>query len=197
MSFLNDDEETVLARLEATGWERFEGEPDPGFEAMVSPSGVQLQRPSLDGPEGARFVAILAGHATAFEVVQAEAARAEAEGRVSNVVSFPPRVLGRLSTGAPAERPRLIAGRDLTEAQRRTCLAQYVDRYTGDHTPAWAAKVYRDGRSCPIHFESDAEWLENSRFAVSAAGELILSEPCHSMPTWPNNPELRSGAEVS
>lgn len=44
------DEGATYAALEAAGWERFEGEPAPGFFVMESPSGVRFRRPIMDDP---------------------------------------------------------------------------------------------------------------------------------------------------
>jgi hypothetical protein len=89
-------------------------------------------------------------------------------------------------------RARYVLGSALAPFVQESAKRRFVHRYTGEHRPQWAARTYADGRSYPVHFADDLEWLNNSYFAVTAAGFLddrVVS--CHSHPTWPNNPELR------
>ena len=69
---------------------------------------------------------------------------------------------------------------------------KFVHRYTRDHVPAWAMVPMPNGKAYPVQFDSDAEWLANTTFTVTKKGELAKRNPCHSVPTWPDNPELRT-----
>lgn len=83
-------------------------------------------------------------------------------------------------------------GTDLSAEDQREALSSYVHRYTGDHTPAWAKEPRPDGGAYPLQFATDAEWLANTWFKVTAAGRLDhRGKQCQSCATWPNNPELR------
>lgn len=73
------------------------------------------------------------------------------------------------------------------EAKRR-----FTHRFTAEHKPAWANKPMPNGNAYPVQFASDADWLENTTFVVNKDGTLSKkSRSCNSVPTWPNNPELR------
>lgn len=87
---------------------------------------------------------------------------------------------------------RWARGSDLPLHVQQQLKNQFVHRYTGEHKPRWAASSWKDGRAYPLHFMDDADWLENTLFAVTVAGFLDRRfAHCHSTPTWPNNPELR------
>jgi hypothetical protein len=87
---------------------------------------------------------------------------------------------------------RFARGSDLSYHVQRQALSRYVHRYTGDHKPLWAAKAWKDGRSYPLQFKDDEEWLAHTFFAVTLLGHLDgRVTHCHSEPTWPDNPELR------
>ena len=78
-----------------------------------------------------------------------------------------------------------------TEALRR-----FVHRFTGEHKPEWAYRSFTDNhgkkRVYPVQFEDDTEWLANTYFEVTKAGNLSeRTHYCESYPTWPYNPELR------
>ncbi len=77
-------------------------------------------------------------------------------------------------------------GSELHRDDQRHVLAAYVHRFTGDHRPFWV-------KPCnPLQFKNDSEWLENTTFQVKKNGRLDMRvHHCFSMPTWPNNPELR------
>ena len=69
---------------------------------------------------------------------------------------------------------------------------RFTQRFTAEHTPAWAKKPMPNGNAYPVQFASDAEWLENTTFVVNTDGTLSRKvRSCDSSPTWPNNPELR------
>lgn len=90
------------------------------------------------------------------------------------------------------DRARYVRGSDLCGHVQAQAKARFAERYTGDHTPKWATQQWKDGRSYPLQFANDADWLANTMFAVTLAGFLDQRvEHCHSQPTWPQNPELR------
>jgi hypothetical protein len=85
-------------------------------------------------------------------------------------------------------------GADLTRAEQNEVLRGYVHRFTREHTPAWARKPMPNGSAYPVQFDSDSDWLRHTYFAVTKSGRLHSGvHECHSMPTWPDNPELRKG----
>ena len=87
-------------------------------------------------------------------------------------------------------------GSELSAENRRAVLASYVHRFTKEHRPEWANRA--DCAQCPVQFASDAEWLANTRFAVTKSGALDKRvKDCESSPTWPDNPELRKPARVA
>lgn len=85
-------------------------------------------------------------------------------------------------------------GTELTREEQRYVLSAYVNRFTKDHKPAWANKVWKDGKTYPVQFASDAEWLANTWFPVDKSGKLKRGRgvDCQSRPTWPDNPELHN-----
>lgn len=88
---------------------------------------------------------------------------------------------------------KYLRGDELAPEQQREALARFVHRYTREHKPNWARLPRNDVPQMPVHFASDAEWLENTFFPVNADGRLSnRSEGCQSAPTWPDNPELRT-----
>ncbi len=94
------------------------------------------------------------------------------------------------SEGLDGRKMRL--GSELTREDRAHVLAAYVHRFTKEHRPLWSSGTWKDGKPYPVQFESDAEWLANTRFAVNSAGRLDQrAKFCESSPTWPDNPELR------
>ena len=83
-------------------------------------------------------------------------------------------------------------GSELNRKQQEDVLASFVYRFTGSHKPEWAYSLWKDGQSYPLQFKNDRDWLINTEFAVTAAGDLDRQiDYCHSNPTWPLNPELR------
>lgn len=86
-------------------------------------------------------------------------------------------------------------GTKLTPADRKYVLSAFVNRFTREHKPKWAVEPRGNGQPYPVQFASDEEWLANTRFAVTRSGRLDQRVgECHSVPTWPDNPELRSAA---
>lgn len=80
-----------------------------------------------------------------------------------------------------------VNGLALSPALQREALARYVHRFTRDHVPAWAKQPQPDGRSYPVHFDSDSEWLAKTYFPVTARGKLAARPGnCQSHPTWPD-----------
>jgi len=65
MNSASNDEAEMAATLEDAGWERFEGEPEPGFFVVESPSGVRFRLPEDPrmGAMGARWTKQLAEEA--------------------------------------------------------------------------------------------------------------------------------------
>jgi hypothetical protein len=90
--------------------------------------------------------------------------------------------------------PQLVRGSDLSAALQAQCTTHFAERFTREHTPEWATKTFRDGRTYPLHFDSDADWLANSYFTITAAGELDTAFGSRSTPTWPDSPQLRAQA---
>lgn len=76
----------------------------------------------------------------------------------------------------------------LRPAEQAEALARFVHRHTKDHRPAWARH-----EEYPVQFASDAEWLANTVFRTNKDGTLHATAHCESAPTWPDNPELRTG----
>ena len=75
---------------------------------------------------------------------------------------------------------------------QRQVLNQFVHRFTGEHKPVWASEEWKEGKSYPLQFKDDSDWLSNTYFEVTKAGNLDKRTAyCESHPTWPNNPELR------
>lgn len=87
---------------------------------------------------------------------------------------------------------KTLPGSELSAQDRAYVLTAYVHRFTRQHRPDWARKPMPSGKPYPAQFDSDAEWLANTRFAVRQNGRLDRRHgSCESMPTWPDNPELR------
>lgn len=84
-------------------------------------------------------------------------------------------------------------GTDLTPAQQRVALVSYIHRYTRDFKPLWVEHCERVNFDAPpLHFDSDRDWLHNTEFAVTKAGEFDKRKTSvMTNPTWPDNPELR------
>lgn len=88
--------------------------------------------------------------------------------------------------------PRTLGSLLRPEVQREA-LASFVHRFTKDHKPAWACKPRPDGTAYPVQFASDADWLSHTIFRTRKDGELDRRhDACESVPTWPDNPELRT-----
>jgi hypothetical protein len=86
-----------------------------------------------------------------------------------------------------------IIGSQLNHSAKAEALRRFVYRFTGDHKPAWANKPWKDGRTYPLQFKDDADWLANTYFYTTLDGSLSdhLGSYCESSPTWPNDPGLR------
>lgn len=84
-------------------------------------------------------------------------------------------------------------GNELSAATQQEALCRFVHRFTRDNVPAWAKKEWKDGKPYPVQFDSDREWLEHTEFAIRKDGALDNRvNYCFSVPTWPDNPELRA-----
>jgi hypothetical protein len=98
-------------------------------------------------------------------------------------------------TKRPQDRPILRTGQQLSPLTQRMALGTFTNRYTREHVPAWVHEAAAKGRRYPVQFDSDVEWLERTKFAVTLAGHLDRREAhCQSFPTWPDNPEMRARA---
>lgn len=88
-------------------------------------------------------------------------------------------------------------GTDLHPEDQAHVLRAFVHRFTREHKPAWATRPWKDGKSYPVQFDSDQDWLAHTRFRVRLSdGRLNRSvHSCHSSPTWPDNPELRGNGQ--
>jgi hypothetical protein len=86
-----------------------------------------------------------------------------------------------------------IIGSNLAVSVQQECLRRFVNRFTGDHRPSWIKTPRPNGKSYPLHFASDVDWLAHTVFNVKADGTLNERfHHCESSPTWPDNPELRA-----
>lgn len=87
---------------------------------------------------------------------------------------------------------KMIQGTKLSPEDQRLVLAAYVHRFTGEHKPGWARKPWKDGKPYPVQHATDKDWLAETTFAVTKSGRLDMRvQHCHSVPSWPFNPELR------
>ena len=81
------------------------------------------------------------------------------------------------------------AGNTFSRMDQLLILDRFLERYTGDHMPAWAKVPDNGGSAWPLQFASDAEWLANTEFAISMAGRLDRRiKRCWEHPTWPGDP---------
>jgi len=73
-------------------------------------------------------------------------------------------------------------GTELQAHVQKEALSRFRDRFTGEHTPAWA-----HGFSFPVRFVNDRDWLEHTYFYVRSDGELDRRHKgwFASFPTWP------------
>jgi hypothetical protein len=88
----------------------------------------------------------------------------------------------------PIEMVMFIRGSELCDRLQRHAKSMYVHRFTGDHFPAWARSPRPDGRPYPLQFADDRDWLANTFFPITKAGEIAKRPShCESRPTWPNH----------
>ena len=81
-------------------------------------------------------------------------------------------------------------GSELRKSEQAFVVHAYTGRFTKEHRPSWSSRP--DCSECPVQFETDEEWLENTKFHVKNSGQLDSRyQQCESNPTWPDNPELR------
>ena len=74
------------------------------------------------------------------------------------------------------------SGTELSPRAQAEALARFVHRFTETHRPAWA----RSNLNYLPQFKDDADWLANTRFHVTKAGEPDKRyRYCVSSPTWP------------
>jgi len=88
--------------------------------------------------------------------------------------------------------PRYVKGNELPPALQRAAFAAYVHRFTMEHVPDWARRRPCDSggtetRYYAPQYRSDAEWLANTQFPVTARGRLSeRPSDCRSAgQTWP------------
>ncbi len=82
---------------------------------------------------------------------------------------------------------RTATGTQLNGTDRAHVLGAYCYRFTGEHFPAWAQKPMPNGSAYKVQFADDADWLANTRFAVTKTGRLDRRfNHCESSPTWPS-----------
>lgn len=89
----------------------------------------------------------------------------------------------------------MVRGDRLPPALQRKALGAFPHRYTIEHKPRWARE--RDARGAPYSPQhlSDADWLANTLFPVTAKGEFDRRAGfCRSFPTWPSRPDLAAKA---
>lgn len=77
-------------------------------------------------------------------------------------------------------------GKDLSPEDQKKVKREFVYRFTGEHTPKWAAELRPDGsRYMPQH-RNDAEWLAETWFAVTKSGKFCERyTSCCSQATFP------------
>lgn len=86
----------------------------------------------------------------------------------------------------------MIIGSEMVSIDQKAALNKFVHRFTKEHVPSWSKKEWKDGKTYPVQFASDREWLENTKFYVTKDGRLDNKhDSCESSATWPDNPELR------
>lgn len=85
-----------------------------------------------------------------------------------------------------------VKGSELFSEDQQHALRCFVHRFTGEHKPDWARKPWKDGKPYPVQHATDADWLNETRFAVRSDGRLDQRvQHCEGTPSWPFNPELR------
>ena len=80
-------------------------------------------------------------------------------------------------------------GSTLSPALQDEVKRKFVNRFTGEHRPAWANQPRQDGRPYPVQFKDDADWLNGTLFHITDAGKLHKRSGCQSSPTWPDGRE--------
>lgn len=78
-----------------------------------------------------------------------------------------------------------LKGSELNSAQQAEVKRRFIYRFTREHIPGWVSNnphfVYA------MQFDSDADWLAHTDFAVNKDGSLNNRHSyCHSNPTWPD-----------
>ena len=87
-------------------------------------------------------------------------------------------------------------GTELHPDDQKHVLNAYVHRFTKEHKPQWANEPRSDGTAyMPLH-ASDADWLQNTKFAVNKDGRLNHRvKACESTPTWPDGKDEKPVAK--
>lgn len=90
---------------------------------------------------------------------------------------------------------QIRVGSALSESEQAKAKARFVHRFTREHRPAWiAGGMSGPGMTripYPVQFDSDADWLAHTWFAVNKDGTLCDGFDCYSIPTFPDHPEHR------
>lgn len=82
-------------------------------------------------------------------------------------------------------------GNALSQEDQQYALRKYCHRYTGTHRPHWSSRLMKNGKSYPVQFLDDIDWLNNTLFYVNKDGRIDKrAQDCISYPTFPHNPEL-------
>ncbi len=87
----------------------------------------------------------------------------------------------------------VVRASSLSPLVQAKLLRMYVNRYTGDHKPAWVAAAEKDGTFYPVQFKNDEDWLRHTMVAATLSGDLDpRNRSVASTPTWPNGDVIRS-----
>ena len=64
----------------------------------------------------------------------------------------------------------MLPGTTLPLALRNDALRSFVNRYTGEHVPAWSSKAAPNGSFYAPQYQNDAEWSAKTLFPVEHKG---------------------------
>lgn len=77
-------------------------------------------------------------------------------------------------------------GKDLSPEDQKRVKAEFIYRFTGEHTPKWARELRPDGSRYMPHHKNDTEWLAETWFAVTKSGKFCPRfGQCCSMALFP------------
>lgn len=77
-----------------------------------------------------------------------------------------------------------VRGSDLTPELQQQCLAIFTARHTGQHVSLRMQRIAPEHRP-PVHFDTDAEWLANTKFAMTKDGKRLNGNIRHCETTIP------------